>query len=126
MEKGTHWELGRWAHHLLPYDGGLHIFNVYGYSSDKERAHELNREVCLEIFAAVAALAVWDLAILSEDGYALSPDQAARAELEAWSKLWQPGHTTFPAKVTSQSSWVTGDLRSVIRHCPLGKARGVD
>eukprot|EP00971_Amphidinium_carterae_P340370 6478675-Amphidinium_carterae.1 len=56
MEKGMHWELGRWAHHLLPYEGGLHIFDVYGYSSDKERAPELNREVCLEIFAAVAAL----------------------------------------------------------------------
>eukprot|EP00971_Amphidinium_carterae_P240485 4774097-Amphidinium_carterae.1 len=27
MEKGTHWELGRWAHHLLPFEGGLHIFN---------------------------------------------------------------------------------------------------
>eukprot|EP00971_Amphidinium_carterae_P233542 4634806-Amphidinium_carterae.1 len=375
MEKGTHWELGRWAHHLLPYEQGLHVFNVYGYSSDKERAQELNREVCLEIFAAVAALgnrqifilgdwnfepdnfpidlvnggqinrplsevthtsptgelqldwilcskalmpscgmeqetgkkpdhvaislefrldlvsqgyrgqksyetaertdvnavaveygkarklhqarwstalaaqdveqlwalwcraaeqalglpansrgslrlsqqqllekvpdeeavataqqqdtvelapslngrsslgnthpllkpnslnsmpglpaerkdnklsarlagawrayvkemwntspkkiykwirgtaAVWDLAILSEEGYALSPDQATQAELEAWSKLWQPGNTTFPAKATSQSSWGTGDLRSVIRHCPLGKARGVD
>eukprot|EP00971_Amphidinium_carterae_P003700 73580-Amphidinium_carterae.1 len=30
--------------------------------------------------------AVWDLAILSEEGYALSPDQATQAELEAWSK----------------------------------------
>eukprot|EP00971_Amphidinium_carterae_P340335 6478620-Amphidinium_carterae.1 len=70
--------------------------------------------------------AVWDLAILSDAGYALSPDQAKQAELEAWSKLWQPGRTTFPDKTTSQSSWGTGDLRSVIRHCPLGKARGVD
>eukprot|EP00971_Amphidinium_carterae_P112285 2224075-Amphidinium_carterae.1 len=74
--------------------------------------------------------AVWDLAILSSvwtsDGFALSPDQATQAELEAWSKLWQPGRTTFPAKATSLSSWVTGDLQSVIRHCPLGKARGVD
>eukprot|EP00971_Amphidinium_carterae_P272298 5403994-Amphidinium_carterae.1 len=24
------------------------------------------------------------------------------------------------------SSWSTGDLRSIIAHCPLGKARGVD
>eukprot|EP00971_Amphidinium_carterae_P235124 4665830-Amphidinium_carterae.2 len=70
--------------------------------------------------------AVWDLAILSDEGYALSPDQAAQAELSAWSKLWQPGTTTFPNKTTSQSSWSTGDLRSVINHCPLGKARGVD
>eukprot|EP00971_Amphidinium_carterae_P259554 5150073-Amphidinium_carterae.3 len=66
MEKGTHWELGRWAHHLLPYDGGLHVFNVYGYSSDKERAHELNREVCLEIFAAVAALGNRQIFILGD------------------------------------------------------------
>eukprot|EP00971_Amphidinium_carterae_P242483 4814867-Amphidinium_carterae.2 len=70
--------------------------------------------------------AVWDLAILSEDGYALSPDHAAQAELEAWSKLWRPGDTTFPNKTTSRSSWGTGELKSVIRHCPLGKARGVD
>eukprot|EP00971_Amphidinium_carterae_P139214 2758690-Amphidinium_carterae.1 len=55
--------------------------------------------------------AVWDLAILSDDGYALSPDQAAKAELQAWSKLWQPGTTTFLHKTTSQSSWCTGDLR---------------
>eukprot|EP00971_Amphidinium_carterae_P108343 2145139-Amphidinium_carterae.3 len=54
LEKGTHWEQGRWAHHLLPFEGGLHVFNVYGYSSDKDRAHELNREVCLEIFAVAA------------------------------------------------------------------------
>eukprot|EP00971_Amphidinium_carterae_P163036 3232283-Amphidinium_carterae.1 len=66
MEKGMHWELGRWAHHLLPYDGGLHIFNVYGYSSDKERAPELNREVCLEIFAAVAALGNRQIFILGD------------------------------------------------------------
>eukprot|EP00971_Amphidinium_carterae_P244385 4852653-Amphidinium_carterae.1 len=45
--------------------------------------------------------AVWDLAILSDNGYAVSPDQAAQAELEAWSKLWQPGYTTFPQKTTS-------------------------
>eukprot|EP00971_Amphidinium_carterae_P155146 3076594-Amphidinium_carterae.4 len=57
MEQGAHWELGRWAHHLLPLGGGLHVFNVYGYSSDKERAPELNREVFMEIFAAVAAVA---------------------------------------------------------------------
>eukprot|EP00971_Amphidinium_carterae_P351074 6491897-Amphidinium_carterae.2 len=63
---------------------------------------------------------------LSEKGFASSPDQAATAELEAWSKLWQPGHTTFPHKATSQSSWRTGDLQAVINHCPLGKARGVD
>eukprot|EP00971_Amphidinium_carterae_P059158 1169707-Amphidinium_carterae.1 len=57
----------------------------------------------------VAAAAVWDVAILHENG-----------------KLWQPGLATFPAKTTSQSSRTTGDLVNVIAHCPLGKARGVD
>eukprot|EP00971_Amphidinium_carterae_P348864 6490709-Amphidinium_carterae.2 len=66
MEKGTHWSLGRWAHHLLPFEGGLHIFNVYGYSSDKERAQELNREVCMEIFATVAALGNRQIFILGD------------------------------------------------------------
>eukprot|EP00971_Amphidinium_carterae_P267045 5296904-Amphidinium_carterae.1 len=66
MEQGTHWELGRWAHHLIPYEGGLHVFNVYGYSSDKDRAQELNREVCLEIFAAVAALGNRQIFILGD------------------------------------------------------------
>eukprot|EP00971_Amphidinium_carterae_P108342 2145139-Amphidinium_carterae.2 len=61
--------------------------------------------------------AVWDLATLSENGYALSPDQAAQAELEAWSKLWQPGSTTFPQKATSQPSWRTGGHQSL----PLGQ-----
>eukprot|EP00971_Amphidinium_carterae_P053983 1062761-Amphidinium_carterae.3 len=23
MEEGKHWEAGRWAHYLLPYEGGL-------------------------------------------------------------------------------------------------------
>eukprot|EP00971_Amphidinium_carterae_P045753 900316-Amphidinium_carterae.2 len=67
---------------------------------------------------------VWDLAILNEDGYSLTPDQTAQAELQAWSKLWQPGEATFPNKATSKSSSRTGDLRKVIDHCPLGKARG--
>eukprot|EP00971_Amphidinium_carterae_P008746 171952-Amphidinium_carterae.1 len=70
--------------------------------------------------------AVWDIAILSDEGYALTPDQGTQAELQAWSKQWQPGQTTFPHKTTSQSSWSTGELRNVISHCPLGKARGVD
>eukprot|EP00971_Amphidinium_carterae_P115711 2291710-Amphidinium_carterae.2 len=36
------------------------------------------------------------------------------------------GDATFPNKVTGESSWSTGDLRKIIDHCPLGKARGVD
>eukprot|EP00971_Amphidinium_carterae_P060827 1204078-Amphidinium_carterae.1 len=24
MEDGHHWEAGRWAHYILPYEGGLH------------------------------------------------------------------------------------------------------
>eukprot|EP00971_Amphidinium_carterae_P304080 6042881-Amphidinium_carterae.1 len=55
-EQGTHLEFGRGAHQLLLFDQGLHIFHVYGYSSDNERAPELNRELCIELFGAVAAL----------------------------------------------------------------------
>eukprot|EP00971_Amphidinium_carterae_P161301 3198382-Amphidinium_carterae.1 len=51
---------------FCPLKGGLHIFNVYGYSSDKERAQELNREVCMEIFAAVAALGNRQIFILGD------------------------------------------------------------
>eukprot|EP00971_Amphidinium_carterae_P252585 5014677-Amphidinium_carterae.1 len=69
---------------------------------------------------------VWDLAILHYNGYALSPDQTAQAELNAWSTRWKPGVASFPNKTTCESSWRTGDLRKVIDHCPLGKARGVD
>eukprot|EP00971_Amphidinium_carterae_P097377 1926773-Amphidinium_carterae.1 len=27
MEDGHHWEAGRWAHYILPYEGGLHVYN---------------------------------------------------------------------------------------------------
>eukprot|EP00971_Amphidinium_carterae_P347326 6489264-Amphidinium_carterae.1 len=56
----------------------------------------------------------------------LTPDQTAQAELNAWSTLWQPGDASFLNNSTSESSWRTGDLRNIISHCPLGKARGVD
>eukprot|EP00971_Amphidinium_carterae_P059734 1181704-Amphidinium_carterae.3 len=65
---------------------------------------------------------VWDLAILHENGYALSPDQTAQAELRACSKLWQPGIADFPNKCTSESAWRNGDLRNIISHCRLKQA----
>eukprot|EP00971_Amphidinium_carterae_P208450 4135785-Amphidinium_carterae.1 len=70
--------------------------------------------------------AVWDLAITHENGFALSPDDTAVAELAAWSKLWQPGTVDFPQRATSKSAWSTDDVNNIISHCPLGKARGVD
>eukprot|EP00971_Amphidinium_carterae_P084696 1676320-Amphidinium_carterae.2 len=51
------------------------------------------------------AAAVWDLAILHENGYALSPDQAAQSELIAWIKLWQPGHSSYQALSFGKSPW---------------------
>eukprot|EP00971_Amphidinium_carterae_P011161 219949-Amphidinium_carterae.4 len=33
FEKGEHWQLGRWSQHLLPCEGGVHVYNIYGYSS---------------------------------------------------------------------------------------------
>eukprot|EP00971_Amphidinium_carterae_P122938 2433422-Amphidinium_carterae.1 len=29
MEEGKQWEAGLWVHYLLPYGGGLHVYNVY-------------------------------------------------------------------------------------------------
>eukprot|EP00971_Amphidinium_carterae_P117001 2317112-Amphidinium_carterae.1 len=87
MHTGHHWEEGRWAHHLLPYDHGLHVFNVYGYSSDKPRAPELNRELCLELFAAVAALGNRMIFILGDWNFA--PDDYPIG-------LWQGGQVNRP------------------------------
>eukprot|EP00971_Amphidinium_carterae_P273874 5435594-Amphidinium_carterae.1 len=56
MEEGKQWEAGRWAHYLLPYEGGLHVYNVYGYDSTDKQAPELNREILLEVMGSVASL----------------------------------------------------------------------
>eukprot|EP00971_Amphidinium_carterae_P078705 1557103-Amphidinium_carterae.1 len=56
MEDGHHWEAGRWAHYILPYEGGLHVYNVYGYPSTDKQAPELNREILLEVMGSVASL----------------------------------------------------------------------
>eukprot|EP00971_Amphidinium_carterae_P210993 4186698-Amphidinium_carterae.1 len=56
VEQGTHWEAGRWAHLLLPFEGGLHMYNVYGYGSEDKQAPEKNREFLLEIMGSVASL----------------------------------------------------------------------
>eukprot|EP00971_Amphidinium_carterae_P154464 3063363-Amphidinium_carterae.1 len=56
MEEGTHWEAGRWAHYLLPFEGGLHIYNVYGYPSYDKQAPEKNRELLLEVMGSVVRL----------------------------------------------------------------------
>eukprot|EP00971_Amphidinium_carterae_P003741 74101-Amphidinium_carterae.1 len=52
MEDGTHWESGRWAHYILPYEGGLHVYNVYGYDSTDKQAPEKNREILLEVMGS--------------------------------------------------------------------------
>eukprot|EP00971_Amphidinium_carterae_P115817 2294078-Amphidinium_carterae.1 len=56
MEEGKHWEAGRWAHYLLPYEGGLHVYNVYGVDSTDKQAPEMNREILLEVMGSVASL----------------------------------------------------------------------
>eukprot|EP00971_Amphidinium_carterae_P193497 3839699-Amphidinium_carterae.1 len=56
MEDGKHWEAGRWAHYLLPYEGGLHVYNVYGYPSTDKQAPEMNREILQEVMGSVASL----------------------------------------------------------------------
>eukprot|EP00971_Amphidinium_carterae_P149596 2966063-Amphidinium_carterae.1 len=47
---------GRGSHHLLPYEGGLHVYNVYGYSADHLLALEKNRGLVTEILGSVAGL----------------------------------------------------------------------
>eukprot|EP00971_Amphidinium_carterae_P072676 1437218-Amphidinium_carterae.2 len=59
FEKGEHWQLGRWSHHLLPYDGGLHIYNIYGYSSDDPLAPETNCALCMEVLISISSLGPW-------------------------------------------------------------------
>eukprot|EP00971_Amphidinium_carterae_P057168 1130381-Amphidinium_carterae.2 len=56
MAEGMHWEAGRWAHYLLPHEGGLHIYNVYGYPSTDKQAPEKNRAMLVEIMGSVASL----------------------------------------------------------------------
>eukprot|EP00971_Amphidinium_carterae_P348908 6490738-Amphidinium_carterae.1 len=68
--------------------------------------------------------AVWDLAILHKNGYALSPDQTAQAEHCQEYPL--ATGTSNLSQRAYLSSWLTGDLSNIIAHCPLGKARGVD
>eukprot|EP00971_Amphidinium_carterae_P166573 3301222-Amphidinium_carterae.1 len=46
MEECPHWEAGRWAHYLLPFEGGLHIYN----------APKKNREMLLEILVETGTL----------------------------------------------------------------------
>eukprot|EP00971_Amphidinium_carterae_P137533 2725643-Amphidinium_carterae.4 len=54
--KRANWQLGRWSHHLLPYAGGLHVYNVYGYSSDDPLALEKSRALCIEVLGSVSSL----------------------------------------------------------------------
>eukprot|EP00971_Amphidinium_carterae_P155062 3074951-Amphidinium_carterae.2 len=57
----------------------------------------------------------------SYSGFALTPDDTAQVELEAWSKLWRPRSV-----VTDPSAWSANTIASIIRHCPAGKASGID
>eukprot|EP00971_Amphidinium_carterae_P163630 3244444-Amphidinium_carterae.1 len=56
METGVRWSAGRWAHYVFLYEGGLHVYNVYGYSSDDSLAPEKNRELLVEILGSAASL----------------------------------------------------------------------
>eukprot|EP00971_Amphidinium_carterae_P350118 6491392-Amphidinium_carterae.1 len=71
--------------------------SVSSFSAKRlKTGHELSSDVSRMNVVIVGGLAcgtvaVWDLAILHEDGFALTPDQTVQAELTAWSQLWQPG-----------------------------------
>eukprot|EP00971_Amphidinium_carterae_P270283 5362885-Amphidinium_carterae.4 len=70
---------------------------------------------------------VWDLANRGSNGFALTPDEAAQVELEAWSKLWRPGCVRLRSVVTDdRSAWSASTISKIIKRCPAGKARGTD
>eukprot|EP00971_Amphidinium_carterae_P165559 3281901-Amphidinium_carterae.1 len=52
LEDGAHWEAGRRAHYILPYEGGVHVYNVYGYPSTDKQAPEKNREILVEVMGS--------------------------------------------------------------------------
>eukprot|EP00971_Amphidinium_carterae_P031127 612539-Amphidinium_carterae.2 len=71
--------------------------------------------------------AVWDLAVHDENGFAHTPDDTAKVELGAWSKLWRPTAPELQKLPSDKpSEWSFHALRSGIKHCPSGKARGAD
>eukprot|EP00971_Amphidinium_carterae_P029229 575249-Amphidinium_carterae.2 len=82
MEDGRHWEAGRWAHYILPYEGGLHVYNVYGYPSTDKQAPELNREILLEVMGSVASLG--KRPILLGGDWNFEPDTFP---IESWHRL---------------------------------------
>eukprot|EP00971_Amphidinium_carterae_P225614 4474472-Amphidinium_carterae.1 len=53
LKSGTHGDAGKWAQHLLPLGKSLHIFRVYGCSTDVESAPEFYMELRIEFFSAV-------------------------------------------------------------------------
>eukprot|EP00971_Amphidinium_carterae_P147522 2923579-Amphidinium_carterae.1 len=62
-------------------------------------------------------VAVWDLAVHDEDGFAYTPDDMAK----------RPGTPQLQKQGGGKASEGTSHtLRSVIKHCPSGKARGAD
>eukprot|EP00971_Amphidinium_carterae_P319360 6347297-Amphidinium_carterae.2 len=70
---------------------------------------------------------VWDLAIRGSNGFALTLDETAKVELEAWSKLWRPGLVQLRSVVTDDpSAWSPSTISKIIKRCPAGKARGAD
>eukprot|EP00971_Amphidinium_carterae_P258581 5132210-Amphidinium_carterae.1 len=71
--------------------------------------------------------AVWDSAVHDDDDFAYTPDDTAKVELGAWSKLWRPGTPQLQKQRGDNfCAWSYHNLRSVIKHCPSGKARGAD
>eukprot|EP00971_Amphidinium_carterae_P320180 6364487-Amphidinium_carterae.3 len=64
--------------------------------------------------------AVWDLAVHDENGFAHTPDDTAKVELGAWSKLWSPGTPKLQRlRNDKPSKWSYHTLRSVIKPVPL-------
>eukprot|EP00971_Amphidinium_carterae_P030818 606305-Amphidinium_carterae.1 len=78
FEKGEHWHLGRWSHHLLPCTGGLHVYKIYGYGSDNPLGLEKTLALCIEVLGAVS------LVREVEAGYQAAQEQNAEALWQMW------------------------------------------
>eukprot|EP00971_Amphidinium_carterae_P129113 2557455-Amphidinium_carterae.1 len=61
FEKGEHWQLGRWSHHLLPgnlpHTGGVHVYKIWVVIVlMTPLALEKNRALCIEVLGSVSSL----------------------------------------------------------------------
>eukprot|EP00971_Amphidinium_carterae_P316047 6282060-Amphidinium_carterae.1 len=114
----------------------------YKALEDWTRSNDVWRVVPAGELACGRTAAVWDLAVLHEDGFALTPDQTAQAELTAWMAAWtgmvyrpeswqgplahtSPPFAIAPAGVDTSACWVALRGSSVCRAKFLAVVYGI-